>query len=213
MPSIITAGAASARGFGFGAPAFSSGIAFIGGGPVATGSAPTVGLPAGINAGDLLILLVGSNSSNSVPAGYTQIGYASYGGYFYVYYKFASGSESSPTLTTTGTTTSAQILAYRGATSLDVAGSFATAYGTSGTAPSISVASPGELLLAIFFGSAGGTTWGSLPGFVTRSDYYSASFCEFWVGDMLTLSSGTKPTQTMTISGNNYVNGIQIAFK
>jgi hypothetical protein len=97
-------------------------ITYIGTGSIPADTATNIspGLPAGIVAGDLLLMAVHSNNNaanHSTPAGWTQILGLSPGGvtggmYISLFWRYATGSTPAPTVTITGTG-SGFISAYR----------------------------------------------------------------------------------------------------
>jgi hypothetical protein len=106
-----------------------SGIATTAATYVATGSvdnddnaAVTPGLPAGVQAGDLLLILAAIRSSGTgtvnTPTGYTRMPVWDAGDNIQLFAKIHSGSESTPTVTfgggSAGDTTSAKMMSFRG---------------------------------------------------------------------------------------------------
>lgn len=115
----------------------------------------TVNVPAGIANGDLLLAFVTniSAANMSTPSGWTRQGaifnWASYGYASALYYRVASSSE--PANYTFGSNISVgAMVAYRDASSIDVAGAYQDASGTTMTFTGIT-SSPGSMLLAFIW--------------------------------------------------------------
>lgn len=129
-----------------------------------TRSSVTLGMPAGVQEGDLLCVIIVrqvNTQTVSPPGGWTtHINFDS-GGVFsrrmYVATKLAGASEGSATFTFSGSgNTAALLLAYRGASTVTPGTPFFSDGATSATAPSITMPADG-ILVGSFFGNGAGT--------------------------------------------------------
>lgn len=103
---------------------------FVGAGAIGNGPNPVAAVPAGYQAGDLLILMETGVNSISAPGGWTTqtLNSLLHLTKLSVFTKIAGGSEGSVTITVAETAAQAVMLCYRNisATPLDVAGTIAT---------------------------------------------------------------------------------------
>jgi hypothetical protein len=106
-------------------------VAFVAAGTVAQSSNPTVAVPAGYAAGDTLIIVTVSTVTTTTPTGWTLLSAQGSGNFITIFYKTATASESSVTLTNASVAT-AVMIAYRGVGSLTPVATYSTA--TSSTA-------------------------------------------------------------------------------
>jgi hypothetical protein len=103
---------------------------FVAASAVVNGSNPTVAVPTGYAAGDLLILFIGNTTTTvSTPSGWTL--YYNGNTRIQLFYKIAGASESSVSLTSTGTAQAAVMLAYRNASGIGTSSTLNTASSTS----------------------------------------------------------------------------------
>ena len=124
---------------------------FIAAGTVATGANPTVTLPSGWASGDLLVLWGGSNSNFTSPAGWTvPLNHTATNPRAIFAYKFATGGETSLSLTNSGTSTSAVMLAYRNISAVDVTGTVNTGSSTSPATTSLTTTVPDDLVVSCY---------------------------------------------------------------
>ena len=92
-------------------------LTFVGAGTVSFGASPTVVIPSGVQAGDLLVLCVGSSGDTRTPSGWTlPTGAAHYNSAqarITTFYKVAGASESNFTLGNSNSRTQCGVIAYR----------------------------------------------------------------------------------------------------
>lgn len=92
-------------------------LTFVGAGTVNSGARPTVVIPSGVQAGDLLVLCVGSGGNTMTPSGWTlPTGAARYNASLAritTFYKVAGASESNFTLENSNSRTQCGVIAYR----------------------------------------------------------------------------------------------------
>ena len=131
---------------------------YLGNGGTAAGNG-AVPLPAGIQSGDLLVLLLAQNGSGAGASisGWTQFASSNFD--ISAWYKFAGSSESSPT--GTGVSSSvAVILAYRTVGSLDAAGNVGTAANTTpNTSNHVTTTATDDLVLSLYTVRQASITW------------------------------------------------------
>jgi len=91
-------------------------LTFVAAGTVKSGASPTVAIPSGVQAGDLLVLCVSSGGGTTTPSGWTLPTGANHGGgdaRVTAFYKVAGTSESNFTLGNTQSRTQCGVIAYR----------------------------------------------------------------------------------------------------
>lgn len=100
-------------------------LSFVGAGTVVTGANPTVGVPAGVQAGDLLMIITCGSTTTSTPTGWFLLSAQGVGQYVTVLYKYASSSESSISLSNAGSSSTRSVMiAYRGGGAFQVLPSY-----------------------------------------------------------------------------------------
>lgn len=138
------------------------------------GGAPTPGIPAGVLAGDLLVLWQGTQAANpTVPSGYTSIVLSANNTVANqrcrLSYKEAVGGDSAPTIADDGGNNSAQIFCFRGvkagaavdASNSNVNNTPSASYSATGVTTTVN-----NTLVCAFFSNLGGT-----PGVPNWSGY------------------------------------------
>ena len=101
-------------------------LSFVAAGTVATGANPTVAVPAGTAAADLLLLVTCGSATPTTPTDWTLVSAEGAGQFISVYFKYANGSEASLAVTQAGTSTKAVMLAYRGGGAYQVVPAYTT---------------------------------------------------------------------------------------
>ena len=95
-------------------------ISYIGTG-TSTGSTNIVlGIPAGVQAGDLLLAVITSNAAETAPTGWTRIVATGSPTFISVFTKYATASETSVTFSGTGSLTRGTMSAYRGSGAYEI---------------------------------------------------------------------------------------------
>jgi hypothetical protein len=97
-------------------------ISFVGAGTVQTGANSTVDVPAGIAAGDTLLIVTSGTATPTTPTNWVSIYAQGANRFLTVFLKIATASESSVTLVQSGTSSKAVMIAYRGTSYFDVVG-------------------------------------------------------------------------------------------
>ena len=108
-------------------------ISFVGAGAVTSGVInPVVGLPAGIQDGDLLFLIVnaGGGSAVGAPSGWTSTFSIGSSPNYLVFNKFADGTDVNISISSGNSSITAVIIAYRGASGIHTFSTAATATST-----------------------------------------------------------------------------------
>lgn len=140
------------------------------------GTSHVVTLPSGIAAGDLILILLDKGSTAATVnahADYTELLDENSGNGLYIAYRWATGGEGNPTLTTSGNTRSARIVyrisgAMNPATQAPQIGSTASGSSANPDPPSVSpTGGAKDYLWIAFFGGAGeeldDDTWANSP--------------------------------------------------
>lgn len=178
-----------------------TGITFIGAGAVVTSSNPTVPVPSGYQAGDLLILVAGcATNVASLPSGWT----SDYSGgtpsvRTLVCHKVAGASESSVALSVSSSATRAVMLCYRNtnSTPLDVAGAGVTGSSvTSVTTNSLTTTAANDLVVSVFVTSSGTIT--APAGTTTRVNSSGSTFDGLLIVDEIQAAAGASTSRTAT---------------
>lgn len=185
-------------------------ISFVAAGATANGSAPTVALPSGVTAGDLLLLQVVTNGTLTTPAGWALA--TNTGTNQVVLYKFATASETSVTLSiTSGTGSSSTMVAYRGVYGVDVAAS-RTVNSTSIATSSVTATYTNSYVVSLYGDAASAGAWVSAPaGTTTRATFAPTGvYRGALIVDELQAAAGatTARTATATSSGNMYASSV-----
>ncbi|MEI6421915.1 MAG: hypothetical protein WCP55_06820, partial [Lentisphaerota bacterium] len=185
-------------------------IAFVAAGTVASGTNPTVAVPAGYAAGDLLVLFLGcSNVSPATPAGWTlQASYTS-APRLYVYYKFASASESSVTVSVASAQANAVMLAYRGASGIEAASAGNLVVGTSTTSTSLTTTRPNDYVVSFYSSNQVGTF--TEPASTNSRVNLGSPINGILIVDELQASAGASTTRTATFSVSGSLTSIAFA--
>jgi hypothetical protein len=150
-------------------PAIKSGPTFRSVGTAVAGSNPTVGTPPGFQAGDLLVLAgTGGQNAYSLPAGWSNGESAGNAPREALFYKFATGSETSVSVSNGGGSGQIVMLAYSGVTALDVLGTRKTASTATASTNSLTTSVPNALVISLFSEDTTGTVPGTVTGTTIR---------------------------------------------
>jgi len=194
---------------------------FVAAGTQATGANPVPGMPTGWAAGDMLVIVAVCSTvsfSATPPTGWTEAArYTTGTPRMAVWYRKAVAGDTAPTLTNSGTSSAAVMLAYRTAGIFDVVSSVAAASGTSLATGTVSTAVADELLMSIWgcgVSPASTTTITKDAAVTTRtSKTASTTVCAFNVCDENAATPGTTTSRTATTNRTVSLNALQLAFK
>lgn len=192
-------------------------ISFVGAGAVSTGANSTVAVPAGIAAGDtLLIVTSGTTPTPTTPTNWVSIYAQGSLRFLTVFLKIATASESSVTLVQSGTSSKAVMLAYRGTSYFDVVGTVATGTSTSPATTSQTTRFANDYVVSFYATQLNATpsTW-TAPASTTQrvNSGNSASITGMLIVDELQAAAGASATRTATLSSSTAWSAISISFK
>jgi hypothetical protein len=180
-------------------------ISFVAAGTVAAGTNPTVTVPAGYQQGDLLLIVTAGTATPATPSGWTQVSFQLAGQFITILRKFATGSEASVTLTVTGATTRAVMVAYRGVSATDtLSATYATGTGTTVTPNTLTASFANEYIISIYAGANTASNWtanGSTTERVNSSS--TAALRGLLIADELQAAAGTSTARAATLSVSN----------
>lgn len=189
-------------------------ITYVGAGAVQNGTNPTIPVPSGYAAGDLLVIVTTGTVVNipTPPTGWVVAGYSGAGPSFQVYYKFAAASESSVSLTNGQSGATAVMVAYRGVTSFDAIGAFAQSGTTSIATSSVTTRSDNDYVLSIYVGSQTSSTW-TAPGSTTNRVQYNSNVTNrgLLIVDEAQAGAGPSTSRTASVSAAQQLNCVSFA--
>jgi len=191
-------------------------ITFVAAGAIVTGANPTVPVPAGYAAGDLLLLVVSSSATPSTPAGwvryYTQLFGTSR---ITVLYKTASASESAVALTLTGGTAKSVMVAYRGVNTFDSIATGSSGTGTSLPTNTLVTTVANDFVLSIYGTDATSNASWTIPASTTSrvDSAVTTAFRGLLIVDELQAGAGTSTSRTATLSASNAWSTIAFSLK
>jgi hypothetical protein len=197
-----------------------SDIFFVGAGAVQTGNNPTVPVPAGYAAGDLLVIACSGPDvdGSPPPSGYTSfIEDVDTGRGLRCFYKVSTASESDPEPSNLGGTAVSVVLCYRGinATPFDVDTAVTFGSSTSPATISLTTASAYELVIS-FYGWAENTATITAPASTTERINQSSDTgtnCGLLVVDEIKRTAGATTIRTATLSTSRAWATASVAFK
>jgi hypothetical protein len=192
-------------------------ISFVAAGAVATGANPTVAVPAGITANDLLILVTCGSAAPTAPTGWLLLSTQAVGRFLTIYYKYTSGTESSLALVQAGTITKAVMIAYRDAGAFQLVPAYTSATSTTATPNTVTTTYANAYVTSIYaMGNDpvfGGNFW--TPNGSTTSRVNSNSTINragLLIADELQASTGASTARSATLSQSQAWTSIAIAF-
>jgi hypothetical protein len=187
-------------------------ISFVAAGAVATGSSPTVPVPAGYQQGDLLVIALAANALPSTPTGWTLIANQTTTPAIYVFRKFATGSETSVLVTSSSTATSAVMLAYRGVSATDTVSTGTTATSTTIATGTLTTSYANEYVVSIYGMTTGAATWTAPASTTSRvNSAGTASVDGLLVVDELQAAAGVSTARTATSSVSKALSAISFS--
>lgn len=176
-------------------------VSFVAAGTVVAAVNPVVTVPAGYAAGDMLILFSEGTTVPATPSGWSVIASTASGLFPAVFYKFASASEASVTLT--GPALKAVMLCYRGAYAIDAISTLSTGTGTSATSPSVTTTQANTYVLRYFLNGLNASTITAPAGTTQRVNSAStAAQYALLVTDEAQAAAGASGTKSATISAS-----------
>jgi hypothetical protein len=134
------------------------GINFIGSGSVVTGASPTLNVPAGVIAGDTLIILSSTTVDPTTPTGWTVKSFVSGSFRIYMAIKTATSSESSVTLNGLSADATSVMLAYSGVDPSKTGNTVRTDFGTVMESPAEGTSSANSYIFRAWVCDSGGNT-------------------------------------------------------
>ena len=187
---------------------------FVAASAVVTGANPTVAVPTGFAAGDLLIINVTSNNSaTSTPSGWTAVATQVGSQSITVFWKYAITGQTSVALTNASATTKAVMLAYRSAVGFEIVPAFTTGTGTSATPNNVTTTQTNGYIVRIYADVSGAAaTWTAPASTTSRVNSASTTTVQgLLIVDELQAAIGVTTTRTATISTSRTWAAISIA--
>jgi hypothetical protein len=178
-------------------------ISFVGAGAVDVSSNPDARVPAGIQKNDLLLIVTTGTTTPTTPAGWTQLAAQGSGQFLTVLFKFAAASESNVTLTQSGTTSKAVMVAYRGAGGVEVLPSFTAGTSTTPTPNTVTTTYSNDYVISLYACATTATTF--TPNASTTSRVNSASDASrrgLLIADELQAAAGVSTARAATLSAS-----------
>ena len=187
-------------------------ISFVAAGTVATGTNPTVSMPAGYAAGDLLLLVTTSTTTPTNPNGWTSLSSQGAGQFITIYFKYSKSSETSVSLTNAGTTTKAVILAYRGGGAFQVVPAYTTGTSTTATPNTLTTTYANDYVISIYAGANIAQTWTANASTTSRVNSDGTTVVKsLLIADELKVSAGVSTARAATLNTSNTWSSIAIA--
>lgn len=189
-------------------------VTFVAASAVVTGDNPTVAVPAGYAEKDLLIIVTTGTATPATPSGWTASKVQGSNGFLTILTRFATSSESSVTLSLLGTTTSAVMLAYRGAAAIDtISGITNTASGTSLAPGQTGNTSTNDCEISVWVANNVAGTWGAAPSPTTSrvTSNPTTAVNGIFVVDETQAASGASTARTATITNLHNISALAIA--
>ena len=190
-------------------------ISFVAAGTVIQSTNPVVPVPTGYAAGDILIIFITAGAATT-PTGWTLINQWITGGPVSLFYKVASASESSVSIASSNPATVAGMVAYRGASGIDVKMTVSnTATGTTTVSTSsITTTATNDYVISIFIVVAGVNTWTAPASTTTRVNSAStATFRGVLLVDELQASAGATTVRTGTLATSSTSSAYSFSLK
>jgi hypothetical protein len=188
-------------------------ISFVGASPVVTGANPTVAVPAGVVAGDLLIINTSSSNFMTPPTGWTFISSSSSA--FNIAVKIATSSETSAPLSINTAATTAVMLAYRGVGYVDVVGTIPSGTSTSASTASVTTRFANDWILSFYTNGPSGTNTWTPPASTTQrvNQGSTGTIRSLLIVDENQAVAGASAIRTATLSTSASWNTTAIALK
>jgi hypothetical protein len=178
-------------------------ISFVGASPVVTGANPAVAVPAGVVAGDTLILVTSSASIPATPTNWTIL--TSTVATIFSFIKIATASETSVSVILPQADTVAYMIAYRGVGYVDVIGTTNTSTSTSPVTNSLTTRFANDWVLSFYTISQNATpkTFTAPASTTSRVNQTNTSVLRgMLLVDEAQAVAGASATRTATLSGS-----------
>lgn len=191
-------------------------ISFVAAGAVSTGVNPTVAVPAGTQAGDLLLIVTTGTATPTTPSGWTSYSAQGASQFITVLWRTHTGSQSNVAVTLAGATSKAVMLAYRDVGRFDTISVYATAAAsTTVTTNTLTTAANDEYVISLFAANGGSaTTWTAPASTTTRVNSASTgALTGLLIVDELQSAAGTSTARTGTVSANRDLSCVSIAIR
>jgi hypothetical protein len=182
-------------------------ISFVAAGAVGTGANATAALPAGIAAGDLLIITTTGTATPTTPSGWTQRFAQGTGRFLTVLSKVATASESNVVLTQAGTTSKVVMVAYNGVGGFSAAGTVNTGTGSSASTSTFTTTIANSYVVSLYSRVNSATSTFTTPASTTSrvNSSSSSSINGLLLVDELDAVAGVTTSRTTTLSnGDNW---------
>lgn len=178
-------------------------ISFVAAGAVVTGNNPLVPLPTGWAVNDLLIIHISADVSSTTPSGWTLlVNQGTTAPKYQIFWKIATSSETSVGLGMTSTVNQCVMVAYRGASGIDVvsSGVLATSATTIST-NSLTTSQANEYVVSFYGATTGVETWTAPVSTISRvDDAGTGSHYAMLIVDELQTAAGASTSRTATLS-------------
>ena len=187
---------------------------FVSAGTVATGTSTlTVGVPSSYSAGNTLIIIAaqaGASSGPSTPSGWSSAASTTH---FGIFYKTATASESSVSVTAPVTaTTSGVMLCYSNLGVFDAASTEATATGATTLATNtLTTTGADDLVLSAWVTNALATSWTAPASTTSRAS--GLAIPALLVVDEDQSTTGASTARTATTAPSTSIRAVAVAFK
>jgi hypothetical protein len=192
-------------------------ISFVAAGTVIQGPNPTIPVPTGYAAGDLLILVLNNSAPPASITGWTLLTSNIAVPQFSIFYKTAGASESSVAITSASATSVNVMLAYRGTSGFDVTGAFAnTGSATSLATATLTTTQANDYIISIYGSGSliASGTWTAPASTTSRVNSSTVSGKRgLLIVDELQASAGATTARTATLSLANQITSIGLSIK
>jgi hypothetical protein len=187
-------------------------ISFVAAGAVATGTNPTVAVPAGYALNDLLVIITTGTATPATPSGWTSRGAQGATGFVTILSKFAAASESSVALTLAGTTSKAVMVAYRGVSGTDTISAFTAQTGTTLATATLTTSNPSSYVISVYGSTPSSASWTAPASTTARVNSASTlTLSGLLVVDELQAAAGVSTARTATVSASSTLSAVAIS--
>lgn len=193
-------------------------LSFVGAGSAGLGVNPSASVPAGVQAGDLLVIWgvsgSGSGWSNAGGSWATLANYTTNGPNVVCAWKIAGASESAVAFTNNHTGANVIMLAYRNSAGVDVGGSVVYAASNSNsTTTTLTTTSAGDLVLSMYGSNSTSTVFTAPAGVNTRVNFQDGVYRSMLIVDEIQAAAGSTTSRTATLSGSSNNTNYAASFK
>ena len=191
-------------------------ISFVGAGTVATGANSTVDVPAGIAVGDALLIVTSGTATPTTPTNWLPIYIQNANRFLTVFLKIATASESSVTLAQSGTSSKAVMIAYRGTSYFDVAGTVSNGTNILPATSSLTTRFANDYVVSFYATQLNATpsTW-TAPALTTSrvNSGNSTTVTGMLIVDELQAAAGASTARIGGLSSSTSWSSVAISFK